>query len=185
MRGAWPRTRKAGTMGARIIDGNAVAQKIRGECRERAERIVTQSGLPSWLAVIVVGSDPASRLYVRNKIRARADVASQSFRYDYPADVKQDVVIEKIAASTRIRAFTVFAFSSRRHYSTWREFCAPYRPTRMSTAFISMMSAAHRQQHGFLALHALRRTETPRRREHLAGRQERRRRAPTKSSASR
>lgn len=84
-------------MTAKIIDGNAVAREIRGECRERVERIVAKSGSPPGLAVIVVGSDPASRLYVRNKIRACADVGIQSFRYDYPVDVKQDAVIKKIA----------------------------------------------------------------------------------------
>ena len=84
-------------MTAKIIDGNAVARKIRVECRERVDRVVAQSGSPPGLAVIVVGSDPASRLYVRNKIRACADAGIQPFRYDYPADVKQDVVIEKIA----------------------------------------------------------------------------------------
>ena len=55
-----------GDMTAKIIDGNAVARKIRGECREGVERIVAQSGSPPGLAVILVGSDPASRLYVRN-----------------------------------------------------------------------------------------------------------------------
>ena len=83
-------------MSAKIIDGNAVAQEIRSECRERVLRIVAQSGSPPGLAVIVVGSDPTSRLYVKNKIRACADVGIQSFRYDYAVDVKQDAVIEKI-----------------------------------------------------------------------------------------
>jgi len=83
-------------MSAKIIDGNAVARKIRAEYRERVQRIVSQSGSPPGLAVIVVGDDPASRVYVRNKIRACADAGIQSFRYDYPADVKQDAVIGKI-----------------------------------------------------------------------------------------
>jgi methylenetetrahydrofolate dehydrogenase (NADP+) / methenyltetrahydrofolate cyclohydrolase len=83
-------------MTAKIIDGNAVAREIRGECRERVLRVVAQAGSPPGLAVLLVGSDPASRLYVKNKIRACADVGIQSFRHDYPADVKQDAVIEKI-----------------------------------------------------------------------------------------
>jgi methylenetetrahydrofolate dehydrogenase (NADP+) / methenyltetrahydrofolate cyclohydrolase len=84
-------------MTAKIIDGNAVAKKIREECRERVQRIVAQGGTPPGLAVIVVGSDPASKLYVKNKIRACADVGIRSFRYDYPADVNQDAVVDKIA----------------------------------------------------------------------------------------
>jgi methylenetetrahydrofolate dehydrogenase (NADP+)/methenyltetrahydrofolate cyclohydrolase len=84
-------------MTAKIIDGNAVARKIRDECRLRVQRIVGQSGAPPGLAVILVGSDPASRIYVKNKIRACADVGIRSFRFDYPADVKQDEVVGKIA----------------------------------------------------------------------------------------
>jgi methylenetetrahydrofolate dehydrogenase (NADP+)/methenyltetrahydrofolate cyclohydrolase len=84
-------------MTAKIIDGNAVARSIRDECRQRVQRIIAQSGVPPGLAVILVGSDPASRIYVKNKIRACIDVGIRSFRFDYPADVKQDEVVAKIA----------------------------------------------------------------------------------------
>jgi methylenetetrahydrofolate dehydrogenase (NADP+) / methenyltetrahydrofolate cyclohydrolase len=84
-------------MTAKIIDGNAVARTIRDDCRQRVQRIVAQSGTPPGLAVILVGSDPASKIYVKNKIRACADVGIRSFRFDYPADVKQDAVVAKIA----------------------------------------------------------------------------------------
>jgi methylenetetrahydrofolate dehydrogenase (NADP+)/methenyltetrahydrofolate cyclohydrolase len=84
-------------MTAKIIDGNAVARTIRDECRQRVQRIVAQSGAPPGLAVILVGSDPASKIYVKNKIRACADVGIRSFRFDYPSDVEQDEVVAKIA----------------------------------------------------------------------------------------
>jgi methylenetetrahydrofolate dehydrogenase (NADP+) / methenyltetrahydrofolate cyclohydrolase len=84
-------------MTAKIIDGNAVARAIRDECRQRVQRIVAQSGAPPGLAVVLVGSDPASKIYVKNKIRACADVGIRSFRFDYPSDVRQDVVVAKIA----------------------------------------------------------------------------------------
>jgi Tetrahydrofolate dehydrogenase/cyclohydrolase, catalytic domain len=84
-------------MTAKIMDGNAVARTIRDGCRQRVQRIVAQSGTPPGLAVILVGSDPASRIYVKNKIRACADVGIRSFRFDYPIDVKQDEVVAKIA----------------------------------------------------------------------------------------
>jgi methylenetetrahydrofolate dehydrogenase (NADP+)/methenyltetrahydrofolate cyclohydrolase len=84
-------------MTAKIIDGNAVARTIRDECRQRVQRIVAHSGTPPGLAVTLVGSDPASRIYVKNKIRACADVGIRSFRFDYPIDVKQDEVVAKIA----------------------------------------------------------------------------------------
>ena len=83
-------------MTAKIIDGNAVARSIRDECRQRVQRIIAQSGVPPGLAVILVGSDLASRIYVKNKIRACIDVGIRSFRFDYPADVKQDEVVAKI-----------------------------------------------------------------------------------------
>ena len=83
-------------MTAKIIDGVAVAKKIRDECRERVQRIVAQGGTPPGLAVIIVGSDPASQIYVRNKIRACGNVGIKSFRFDYPADVNPDAVIDKI-----------------------------------------------------------------------------------------
>jgi methylenetetrahydrofolate dehydrogenase (NADP+)/methenyltetrahydrofolate cyclohydrolase len=84
-------------MTAKIIDGNAVARTIRDDCRQRVQRIVAQAGAPPGLAVILVGSDPASTIYVKNKIRACADVGIRSFRFDYPIDVKQDEVVAKIA----------------------------------------------------------------------------------------
>src|ERR1700691_1401156 len=83
-------------MTAKIIDGNAVAKTIRDGCRERVEQIVARGAAPPGLAVIVVGSDSASKLYVRNKIRACADVGVKSFRFDYASDVNQDVVIDRI-----------------------------------------------------------------------------------------
>jgi methylenetetrahydrofolate dehydrogenase (NADP+) / methenyltetrahydrofolate cyclohydrolase len=83
-------------MTAKIIDGVAVARKIRDECQQRVKQIVAQSGTSPGLAVILVGSDAASQIYVKNKIRACANVGIKSFRFDYPPDVDQDVVIDKI-----------------------------------------------------------------------------------------
>jgi methylenetetrahydrofolate dehydrogenase (NADP+)/methenyltetrahydrofolate cyclohydrolase len=83
-------------MTATIINGVGVAAKVREECRERVKRIVAQSGTPPGLAVILVGSDAASQVYVRNKIRACAEVGIRSFRYDYLPDVNPSVVIDKI-----------------------------------------------------------------------------------------
>jgi methylenetetrahydrofolate dehydrogenase (NADP+) / methenyltetrahydrofolate cyclohydrolase len=81
---------------AKLIDGVAVGKKIRNECRERVESLLGQYGTPPGLAVIVVGSNPASQVYVKNKIRACESVGIKSFRYNYPSDVDQDEVIERI-----------------------------------------------------------------------------------------
>jgi methylenetetrahydrofolate dehydrogenase (NADP+) / methenyltetrahydrofolate cyclohydrolase len=83
-------------MTAKIIDGVAVAKAIRDGCRERVQHIVARSGIAPGLAVIIVGADPASQIYVRNKIRACANVGIKSFRFDYPAEVNPDAVIDRI-----------------------------------------------------------------------------------------
>jgi methylenetetrahydrofolate dehydrogenase (NADP+) / methenyltetrahydrofolate cyclohydrolase len=44
------------------------------------QRVVAESGVPPGLAVILVGSDPASKIYVKNKIRACADVGPANYR---------------------------------------------------------------------------------------------------------
>jgi len=91
-------------MTATIINGVGVAAKVREECRERVKRIVAQSGTPPGLAVILVGSDAASQVYVRNKIRACAEVGIRSFRYDYLPDVDPGVVIDKIEELNQVPA---------------------------------------------------------------------------------
>lgn len=84
-------------MTAKIIDGVTVAKTIRDECRKRVQRIVAESDHPPGLAVIIVGSDPASQIYVRNKIRACANVGIKSFRFDFPSNVDATAVIDRIA----------------------------------------------------------------------------------------
>ncbi|WJR79166.1 bifunctional methylenetetrahydrofolate dehydrogenase/methenyltetrahydrofolate cyclohydrolase FolD [Bradyrhizobium sp. NP1] len=83
-------------MTATIINGNAVAAEIRNDCRERVKRIVARGATPPGLAVILVGSDPASEIYVRNKIRACRDVGIRSVEVRFPPDVNQRSVIERI-----------------------------------------------------------------------------------------
>jgi methylenetetrahydrofolate dehydrogenase (NADP+)/methenyltetrahydrofolate cyclohydrolase len=72
-------------MTARLVDGIAVAAKIRIELKERASRLAAAGCMPG-LAVIMVGNDPASAVYVRNKIRACHEVGIHSSRFDFPAD---------------------------------------------------------------------------------------------------
>ena len=84
-------------MPAKIIDGVAVSAGIRSEIKLRAARLTAQGRQPG-LAVIMVGSNPASRVYVRNKIRACEEVGIRSFRYDFAADADPATVVERIAA---------------------------------------------------------------------------------------
>ena len=85
-------------MSAKIIDGAAIARTLRAECRQRVARLQSLTGILPGLAVIVVGSDPASAIYVRNKVRACSDVGIRSLRFDYSADVAPQVVGERIRA---------------------------------------------------------------------------------------
>lgn len=70
----------------KIIDGKALATKLRGELREKLEK----SGKEIGLAVVIVGDDPASKIYVRNKVKACAEVGIRSYAYELPADVDQE-----------------------------------------------------------------------------------------------
>ena len=81
---------------AHIIDGVAVAAKIRAECRERIDALKA-NGVTPGLAVIVVGEDPTSAVYVRNKIRACQEVGIKSFRFDFDATAAPSAVLELIA----------------------------------------------------------------------------------------
>ena len=83
-------------MSAQIIDGKAIAAALRNEVKAAvAERVA--GGLPApGLAVIMVGEDPASAVYVRNKRKGCEDVGIQSIAYDLPADIAQDKLMQLI-----------------------------------------------------------------------------------------
>ena len=65
-------------MSARIIDGKAIAKEIRAEIKQRVEQMVARHGMRPGLAVILVGKDPASEVYVRGKIADCKEVGIQS-----------------------------------------------------------------------------------------------------------
>ncbi len=83
-------------MTAQILDGNALGQKLRTGFKQRAEELALQGTRPG-LAVILVGEDPASQVYVRNKVNACAQAGFHSERHAYPADIEPSVVFNKIA----------------------------------------------------------------------------------------
>ncbi len=80
---------------AKIIDGRQIAKRVRGEWRTRADHLRTQGATPG-LAVLMVGDNPASELYVRNKLRASAEMGIDSRRFDFPLSASQEEVLEKI-----------------------------------------------------------------------------------------
>jgi methylenetetrahydrofolate dehydrogenase (NADP+)/methenyltetrahydrofolate cyclohydrolase len=72
-----------------ILDGNAVALKVRGEVAARAAALAARLGRPPGLAVVQVGEDPASSVYVRNKRKAAAAAGIISFAHDLPATTSE------------------------------------------------------------------------------------------------
>ena len=83
-------------MTATILDGNALAQKLRADFKTRAEALAAKGTRPG-LAVILVGEDPASAVYVRNKVAGCEKASFHSEKIVYPTDVAQEVVLAKIA----------------------------------------------------------------------------------------
>ena len=81
---------------AQILDGAALSKRLRAEFKVRADELALQGTRPG-LAVILVGENPASQVYVRNKIKACHEAGMLSFDFPFPANVAPGVVLEKIA----------------------------------------------------------------------------------------
>ncbi len=81
---------------AEIISGKIVSQKVREEIKCEVASFKEAHGRAPGLAVIVVGDDPASAVYVRNKHKACLDVGITSYQIEYPADFSEDALLSKI-----------------------------------------------------------------------------------------
>jgi methylenetetrahydrofolate dehydrogenase (NADP+) / methenyltetrahydrofolate cyclohydrolase len=84
-------------MTAQLIDGSALARRLRTEVAARAAALAA-AGHPPGLAVILVGDDPASAVYVRNKVKACADTGVRSVFDKYDADLAEATLLARIAA---------------------------------------------------------------------------------------
>ena len=98
-------------MSARILEGKVFAQAFREDAQKKAAELHEQYGVQPGLAVIIVGSNPASQVYVRNKIRACEEIGVVSGHSTLPADTPQD------ALEALIRALNA---GSRSFASCWR-----------------------------------------------------------------
>ena len=90
---------------ANIIDGKAISAQIRQEIKQETEKFASEHGFRPGLAVIIVGEDPASQVYVRNKKRACDEVGFYSESYELPADTTQDelnALVDKLNADDKI-----------------------------------------------------------------------------------
>ena len=85
-------------MTARIIDGKAQAAALRARVAEQAPAFQARTGRPPGLAVVLVGENAASAVYVRNKGRATREAGMASFEHRLPADVPQADLLALVAA---------------------------------------------------------------------------------------
>lgn len=95
---------------AKIIDGKAISAQMRKEISAKTEAYVAETGIRPGLAVIIVGQDPASQIYVRNKKRACEEVGFYSEEIALPAETDMATlrqVIERLNADDKIHGILV------------------------------------------------------------------------------
>ncbi|MDJ0554769.1 MAG: bifunctional methylenetetrahydrofolate dehydrogenase/methenyltetrahydrofolate cyclohydrolase FolD [Microcoleaceae cyanobacterium MO_207.B10] len=81
---------------AKKLDGKALAKKIKTELQQRVSALQSKIGRPPGLAVLMVGDNPASAVYVRNKEKACSQVGIASFGQHFPGDTTQTELTEVI-----------------------------------------------------------------------------------------
>lgn len=84
-------------MSAKIIDGKIIAADLRARVAAEVERVKRDHGLTPGLAVVLVGNDPASEVYVRNKAKQTEAAGMASFEHKLPADTPQKDLLALIA----------------------------------------------------------------------------------------
>jgi len=97
-------------MTAKIIDGNAVAQRMRAEIAEAVAQMKEKHGVVPGLATVLVGDNPASHSYVRMKRKACADVGIESFPHELPANATQEeveAVVQRLNEDPRVHGILV------------------------------------------------------------------------------
>ncbi len=81
---------------AEIIDGKLVSAETRKKVATEVADFKDKTGVTPGLAVILVGNDPASAVYVRNKHKGCIEAGMNSYQIEYPADISEDELLEKI-----------------------------------------------------------------------------------------
>jgi methylenetetrahydrofolate dehydrogenase (NADP+)/methenyltetrahydrofolate cyclohydrolase len=97
-------------MAAQIIDGKAIAAEVRAEVARDVKALQASHGLTPGLAVVLVGEDPASKVYVKNKAAQTVECGMQSFEYKLPADTSEyDVLalVQKLNANKNVNGILV------------------------------------------------------------------------------
>jgi methylenetetrahydrofolate dehydrogenase (NADP+)/methenyltetrahydrofolate cyclohydrolase len=84
-------------MPATLLDGKALAASVRAGVKESVARLAAR-GIHPGLAVVLAGEDPASRVYVRNKVRACEETGVRSFLFEYPSSVPENELLDRVQA---------------------------------------------------------------------------------------
>jgi len=84
-------------MAARILDGKSLAAQVRAAVKREVETLA-QRGIRPGLAVVLAGDNPASRVYVRNKVRACEETGLRSELFELPATVSEEALIDRLLA---------------------------------------------------------------------------------------
>ena len=84
-------------MAAQIIDGKAIASQVRAEVADGVARLKDSAGVTPGLAVVLVGDDPASQVYVRNKQKAATDAGMVAADHKLAADTHAEVLRKKLS----------------------------------------------------------------------------------------
>src|SRR5256885_4580444 len=84
-------------MAARILDGKSLAAQVRTAVKREVEALA-QRGIRPGLAVVLAGENPASKVYVRNKVRACEETGVRSELFDLPASVSEEALIDRVLA---------------------------------------------------------------------------------------
>lgn len=95
---------------AKIIDGRAISAQIRSELAEQTKNFEKESGFLPGLAVVIVGEDPASQVYVRNKRRACEEIGFYSEAYELPENTTQEALealVDKLNEDPKIHGILV------------------------------------------------------------------------------
>ena len=95
---------------AKIIDGKAVSAQVKENIAKEVAQLKEQHGISIGLAVVIVGNNPASRIYVNNKKKACEAVGFESFEYALPEETTQDELlslIDKLNADDKVDGILV------------------------------------------------------------------------------
>src|SRR5512142_3310087 len=84
-------------MPAQIIDGKSIAAAVRARVKERAAEFSSRTGVKPCLVTVLVGEDPASQIYVRNKGKACVEAGMASRQIDLPAATSERDLLDLVA----------------------------------------------------------------------------------------